>query len=173
MVNCLEQIGKISVAENHGKEYFDRLRSINPPCIPFMGIYLTQLLYTEEGNAAYLNGTDNLPLIERRLINFNKRRKVAEIVSENQQYQNQPYCLQVEPNIRVGALAVCFCFLVKYGWFLQLYLENMDPYDGLDREVVKGDKELVDWMYKQSLKIEPKGCNSPPKFVSIIFLVLE
>ncbi|KAK0519441.1 cell division cycle- protein, partial [Tilletia horrida] len=73
--------------------YRDLLHKLNPPCVPFLGVWLTDLTFIEDGNPDRLK-TDN------RLINFNKRQKTAEIIREIMIYQSTLYNLTPVPQIQ-------------------------------------------------------------------------
>uniref|UniRef100_A0A7S4PFG4 Ras-GEF domain-containing protein n=1 Tax=Paramoeba aestuarina TaxID=180227 RepID=A0A7S4PFG4_9EUKA len=60
------------------KEYRHHLHNINPPCVPYMGVYLTDLTFLMDGNPDNVDGG---------LINFKKRRLIAEVIEEIHQYQ--------------------------------------------------------------------------------------
>lgn len=126
----IEEMSELN--KDHYKKYCERLRSINPPCVPFSGLYQTQILHFEEGNSDFID-------VDKGLINFSKRRKIAEITTEIQGYQNQPYCLLPCPEIRE-------------------FIENINPFENHPSE-----KDLNDYLYEQSMSIEPRDSKQPTK----------
>ncbi|GAB7358165.1 hypothetical protein MBLNU230_g0319t2 [Neophaeotheca triangularis] len=81
-----ESIRKLMGTTKNFLEYREALHKANPPCIPFFGIYLTDLTFIEDGIPSVIKKT--------QLINFAKRAKTAEVIRDIQQYQNVPYGLQ-------------------------------------------------------------------------------
>lgn len=70
-----------------------------------IGMYLTDLIYIEEGNKDFVPGTS--------LINFHKRRLMAHVITEIQQYQQLQYSFPVDENIRVSHATLYFlCVLI-------------------------------------------------------------
>ena len=64
--------------EHSYKTYRGLLHNLNPPCVPYLGMYLTDMVFIEEGNKDKIDGA---------LINFQKRTKLGEVITEVKQYQ--------------------------------------------------------------------------------------
>ncbi|KAJ5655515.1 hypothetical protein N7507_007465 [Penicillium longicatenatum] len=74
-----------------------RLQNHVPPCLPFVGTYLTDLTFVDHGNQSLRNlPTDDG---ERAVINFDKHMKTARIISELQRFQI-PYRLTEVPELQ-------------------------------------------------------------------------
>ncbi|KAF9941850.1 hypothetical protein BGZ65_000936 [Modicella reniformis] len=92
MTSFMDLQALMGVARNWA-EYREELHNVNPPCVPFVGMYLTDLVMIQDGNGDFLKKTNHL-------INFYKRVKTAEVIREIQQYQSVPYCLTGVPEIQ-------------------------------------------------------------------------
>jgi len=85
-----EEMMVLTSNNNSWKFYRNALHSANPPCIPYLGIYLSDLYFVEEANKTILDS----PPYPAGYINMFKCRKVAEVIQEIQQYQQKPYNLK-------------------------------------------------------------------------------
>ncbi|KAJ3195387.1 hypothetical protein HK101_000354 [Irineochytrium annulatum] len=83
----------MNTAKNFSR-YRETLHNVNPPCVPFLGFYLTDLTFIEDGSPNCLKGADD------GMINFSKRTKTAEVIRDIQQYQNAPYQLANVPELQ-------------------------------------------------------------------------
>ncbi|KAF1807231.1 ras guanine nucleotide exchange factor domain-containing protein [Mucor lusitanicus] len=92
-IQTLAQIRKLLGANRNFTEYREIVHSVNPPCIPFLGIYLQDLTFIEDGNPDYLHKSSNL-------INFAKRQKTAEVIRELKQFQNFAYNFHTIPEFQ-------------------------------------------------------------------------
>eukprot|EP01125_Pyxidicula_operculata_P011997 TRINITY_DN3936_c0_g1_i3.p1 TRINITY_DN3936_c0_g1~~TRINITY_DN3936_c0_g1_i3.p1 ORF type:complete len:527 (+),score=108.14 TRINITY_DN3936_c0_g1_i3:1378-2958(+) len=82
------------------KAYRDTVTKVNPPCVPFFALYLSDLTFIDEGNVDKIDG----------LINIEKRKQVYEVIARVQLYQNESYSFQ-----RVEPLATYLEILPQFG----------------------------------------------------------
>ncbi|KAJ6248620.1 ras guanine nucleotide exchange factor i-related [Anaeramoeba flamelloides] len=80
----IQELKKELSSDNSYRYYRSLLRKVDPPCIPYLGVYLTDLTFIEEGNPDFIDG----------LINFSKRRLIYDVIFEIQNFQNKCYNLQ-------------------------------------------------------------------------------
>ncbi|BGP20078.1 hypothetical protein JCM10213_002672 [Rhodosporidiobolus nylandii] len=96
----LEVLRKATDHSRNYAEYRQKIRQAVPPCLPFVGLFLTDLIFIFEGNRAERPSPVDPSL---RLINFDRYHKMARIISELQRFQ-VPYQLVEVPEIQ-GYLA--------------------------------------------------------------------
>ncbi|KAI6027560.1 ras GEF [Pisolithus microcarpus] len=68
------------------------LATVSPPCVPFVGVFLTALTHIQDGSKDYLPGN---------LVNFRKRQKVSEVIQDLQRWQTQPHNFHPLPSVLV------------------------------------------------------------------------
>uniref|UniRef100_A0A6B2KXG8 Ras-GEF domain-containing protein n=1 Tax=Arcella intermedia TaxID=1963864 RepID=A0A6B2KXG8_9EUKA len=90
--NKREELLKITEPQHSYKSLRELICSADPPLVPYLGMYLTDLTFIEEGNKTLLPITveDKTVL----MINYKKSRLVSETLSRIQMYQQKPYELK-------------------------------------------------------------------------------
>ncbi|KAA1089603.1 hypothetical protein PGT21_024616 [Puccinia graminis f. sp. tritici] len=86
------QLGAVMSPTKNYAAYRDTIRNMAPPCVPFVGVYLTDWTFIGDGNPDQLRE-------KPQQINFNKRQKAAELIVQIQSYQSMPYQLSPMPMI--------------------------------------------------------------------------
>ena len=70
----------------------EKLATVAPPCIPYLGLFLTDMTFIADGNPSTIPGTD--------LINFGKWRTVAAVLKTVARFQKVPITFAHVPEIR-------------------------------------------------------------------------
>jgi son of sevenless len=91
-ISMLDVMRQLMASYRNFPQYREKLRQSHPPCIPFLGVYLTDLTFIEDGIPSTVKNSN--------LINFAKRTKTAEVIRDIQQYQNVPYALNPVPDLQ-------------------------------------------------------------------------
>lgn len=122
-----EEWGKLTL--NNYVRLREAQMQAEPPYLPYVGIILSDLTFIEEGNKDFV-----MVGSEHSLINFEKRRKVATVLTRLQQCQRTPFGFRVVPQI----------------------------YGALQQEIVFDPEEMDDnHLYQLSLQREPRNDNKP------------
>ncbi|XP_071754384.2 ras-specific guanine nucleotide-releasing factor 2 isoform X5 [Centroberyx gerrardi] len=86
----MDRLQKTVSSEGRFKNLRETLKNCNPPCVPYLGMYLTDLAFIEEGTPNFT---------EEGLVNFSKMRMISHIIREIRQFQQAPYRIEHQPKV--------------------------------------------------------------------------
>ncbi|XP_014244538.1 ras-specific guanine nucleotide-releasing factor 2-like isoform X2 [Cimex lectularius] len=82
----IEKLQTIVSSDGRFRNLRDALHRCDPPCIPYLGMYLTDLSFIEEGTPNFT---------EDGLLNFSKMRMIAHVIREIRRFQQTPYKIEL------------------------------------------------------------------------------
>ncbi|XP_075885717.1 ras-specific guanine nucleotide-releasing factor 2-like isoform X6 [Nelusetta ayraudi] len=88
--SLMDRLQKTVSSEGRFKNLRETLKNCNPPCVPYLGMYLTDLAFIEEGTPNFT---------EEGLVNFSKMRMISHIIREIRQFQQAPYRIEHQPKV--------------------------------------------------------------------------
>ncbi|KAG8181966.1 hypothetical protein JTE90_026905 [Oedothorax gibbosus] len=86
----IDKLQNLISADGRFRNMRDALHRCDPPCIPYLGMYLTDLSFIEEGTP---NFTDE------GLLNFSKMRMIAHVIREIRHFQQTPYKIEMSTKV--------------------------------------------------------------------------
>uniref|UniRef100_A0A8C3V8X4 Ras protein specific guanine nucleotide releasing factor 1 n=1 Tax=Catharus ustulatus TaxID=91951 RepID=A0A8C3V8X4_CATUS len=87
----IDKLQKLVSSEGRFKNLREALKNCDPPCVPYLGMYLTDLAFIEEGTPNYT---------EDGLVNFSKMRMISHIIREIRQFQQTSYKIEHQPKVQ-------------------------------------------------------------------------
>ncbi|KAJ8955431.1 hypothetical protein NQ318_003529, partial [Aromia moschata] len=84
--HTIEKLQSIVSSDGRFRSLRDALHRCDPPCIPYLGLYLTDLSFIEEGTPNFT--ADGL-------LNFSKMRMIAHVIREIRHFQQTPYKIEL------------------------------------------------------------------------------
>uniref|UniRef100_A0A8C8DXS2 Ras protein specific guanine nucleotide releasing factor 1 n=1 Tax=Oryzias sinensis TaxID=183150 RepID=A0A8C8DXS2_9TELE len=87
----IDKLQKLVSSEGRFKNLREALKNCDPPCVPYLGMYLTDLAFIEEGTPNYT---------EDNLVNFSKMRMISHIIREIRQFQQTAYKIDSQTKVR-------------------------------------------------------------------------
>ncbi|XP_031712178.1 ras-specific guanine nucleotide-releasing factor 2 isoform X3 [Anarrhichthys ocellatus] len=86
----MDKLQKTVSTEGRSKNLRETLKNCNPPCVPYLGMYQTDLAFIEEGRPNFT---------EDGLVNFSKMRMISHIIREIRQFQQTPYRIEHQAKV--------------------------------------------------------------------------